>query len=140
LTDVYRRSGRARERGRERCYEQAALGFLAEISQYPIVGVYRPPANLYRLVVSMMEANVEVKNRLGLHLRAASTLAQSLKQFDSTVTLSNGRNVVNARSVTSLMTLGAAQGTKLKLKVDGTDAQEVVAAVKSLFEARFGEE
>jgi len=87
-----------------------------------------------------MEANVEVKNRLGLHLRAASTLAQSLKQFDSTVTLSNGRNVVNARSVTSLMTLGAAQGTKLKLKVDGTDAQEVVAAVKSLFEARFGEE
>jgi phosphotransferase system HPr (HPr) family protein len=90
--------------------------------------------------VSTVEATLEIKNRLGLHLRAASTLAQSLKQFGSNVTLSNGDQEVNARSVTSLIMLGAAQGTKLKVKAEGDDAQATMASVKSLFEARFGEE
>jgi phosphocarrier protein HPr len=86
------------------------------------------------------EATLEVKNRLGLHLRAASALAQSLKQFNSTVTLSDGRQEINARSVTSLITLGAAQGTRLKVKADGPDAHATMAAIKSLFESRFGED
>jgi phosphotransferase system HPr (HPr) family protein len=90
--------------------------------------------------VSVVEATFEVKNRLGLHLRAASTLAQSLKQFDSAVTLSNGRHEVNARSVTSLMTLGAGQGTKLKIKAEGSDEQATMATIKSLFEDGFGED
>jgi phosphotransferase system HPr (HPr) family protein len=90
--------------------------------------------------VSAVEATLEIKNRLGLHLRAASTLAQSLKQFSSTVMLSYGDQEVNARSVTSLIMLGAAQGAKLKVKTEGDDAQATMAAVKSLFEARFGEE
>jgi phosphotransferase system HPr (HPr) family protein len=90
--------------------------------------------------VSVVEATLEVKNRLGLHLRAASTLAQSLKQFESAVTLSNGRHEVNARSITSVMTLGAGQGTKLKAKAEGPDAQATMTTIKSLFEDRFGEE
>lgn len=88
----------------------------------------------------MSEATVEIKNRLGLHLRAASVLAQSLKQFDSAVTFSNGRQEVNGRSVTSLIMLGAAQGTRLNVRVEGRDAQATMAAIKSIFEARFGEE
>jgi phosphocarrier protein HPr len=86
------------------------------------------------------EATLEIKNRLGLHLRAASTLAQALRQFNSNVILSNGGHEVNARSVTSLMMLGAGPGTKLKIRIEGPDAQETLAAVKSLFDARFGEE
>ena len=86
------------------------------------------------------ETTLEIKNRLGLHLRAASTLAQALRQFKSTVTLSNGKQQVSARSVTGLMMLGAGQGTKLKARAEGDDAQEVLSALKSLFESRFGEE
>ena len=86
------------------------------------------------------EITVEIKNRLGLHLRAASTLAQALRQFNATVKLSNGIQEVNARSVTSLMMLGAGQGTRLKARAEGVDAQEALSALKSLFESRFGEE
>lgn len=83
---------------------------------------------------------MEVKNRLGLHLRAASTLAKTLALFTSAVTILHSKEQINARSVTSLIMLGAGQGTKLKVRADGPDAREVIEAVKELFEQRFGEE
>lgn len=83
---------------------------------------------------------MEVKNRLGLHLRSASTLAQAIAKFAATVTVSHGRDRANAKSVTSLMMLGAACGTKLKVKAEGADAREAVDALQQLFEERFGEE
>jgi phosphotransferase system HPr (HPr) family protein len=83
---------------------------------------------------------MEVKNRLGLHLRSASTLAQAMAKFDAAVTISRGKNQANAKSVTSLMMLGAACGTKLKVKAEGADARRALDAVRQLFEQRFGEE
>ena len=83
---------------------------------------------------------MEVKNRLGLHLRAASTLAKTLALFTSAVTILHSKEQINARSVTSLIMLGAGQGTKLKVRAEGPDAREVIEAVKELFEQRFGEE
>ena len=50
---------------------------------------------------------MEVKNKLGLHLRAASTLAQALGRFKASITLIRGKEQVNAKSVTALMMLGA---------------------------------
>ena len=88
----------------------------------------------------MAEGTVEIRNKLGLHLRAASTLAQTAARFASTVTVTRGKESVNARSVTGLMILGAGTGTKLKLKVDGPDAEEAFKAVKALFDDKFGEE
>jgi phosphotransferase system HPr (HPr) family protein len=86
------------------------------------------------------EANLEIKNRLGLHLRAASTLAQALKPFTSTVTFEIEGRQANARSVTSLIMLGAGIGTKLRVKVEGPDAAAALKAVQALFEQRFGED
>ena len=88
----------------------------------------------------MAEANLEIKNRLGLHLRAASTLAQSLKPFASTVTLEIDGKKANARSVTSLIMLGAGIGTRLHVKAEGADADATMKAVKDLFEQHFGED
>ena len=90
--------------------------------------------------MSAQETTVEVKNRLGLHLRAAATLAETAGRFKSNVTLGRGKNQVSARSVTGLMMLGAGIGTKLKLHAEGEDAREAVAAIRQLFEARFGED
>lgn len=83
---------------------------------------------------------MEVKNRLGLHLRAASTLAQALKPFGSSVTLAKGSQQVNAKSVINLVTLGASVGTKLTAKAEGDDAHEAVATLQQVFENRFGED
>ena len=90
--------------------------------------------------VSSLEATLEIKNRLGLHLRAASTLAETVKKFNATVTLGSGAQAVNARSVTNLIMLGAGQGTKLKVKVEGPDAHAAMSAIKEIFEQRFNEE
>ena len=90
--------------------------------------------------VSTAEATLEIRNRLGLHLRAASALFQTVSNFKASVTVSNGQQEVNARSVTNLMMLGAGQGTKLKVRAEGPDAGAALAAIKALFEARFGEE
>jgi phosphotransferase system HPr (HPr) family protein len=90
--------------------------------------------------VSTSEATLEIKNRLGLHLRAASTLMQALKPFDSSVTLLWGKKEANARSVTSLIMLGAGAGTRLKVKAEGPDAEAALVVVKTLFEDRFGED
>ena len=51
-----------------------------------------------------------------------------------------GKDLVNAKSMTSLMMLGAAQGSKLKLRAEGDDAREAVKAVQTLFDDKFGEE
>ncbi len=83
---------------------------------------------------------MEVKNRLGLHLRAASTLAQAAKQFSSEITVSRGKNQANAKGVTGLMVLGAGPGVKLKIRAEGPDAREALKAVQKLFEEGFGED
>jgi phosphocarrier protein HPr len=90
--------------------------------------------------VNVAEATVEIKNRLGMHLRAASTLAQTAARFKSQISIIKGKNKVNARSVTGLMMLGAAIGTKLKVRAEGEDAKEALRAIQQLFEDRFGEE
>ena len=87
-----------------------------------------------------MEATVEIKNRLGLHLRAASTLAQTAARYASKITVTRGKNQVSAKSVTGLMMLGAEKGVKVKLQADGEDAREALKAVQTLFEDGFGEE
>ncbi|MGA7871865.1 MAG: HPr family phosphocarrier protein [Candidatus Binatus sp.] len=84
---------------------------------------------------------MEVKNRLGLHLRAASALAQTAAQFTSKVMIGPGKDeLVNAKSISYLMMLGAAQGSKLKVRAEGADAREALKAVQTLFDDRFGEE
>ena len=91
-------------------------------------------------VVNVAEATVEVRNRLGLHLRAASALAQTVARFASQVMIGRGKNLINAKSMTSLMMLGAGQGSKLKVRAEGADAREALKAVQELFDDRFGEE
>jgi len=83
---------------------------------------------------------VEVKNRLGLHLRAASAIAEKARMFEAKVTFIKGRHHANANSVTSLLMLGAAKGTKLKVRAEGAQARQALAAMRALFESRFGEE
>lgn len=90
--------------------------------------------------VGVAQGSVEVKNKLGLHLRAASTLAQTVARFVSTVTLAQGGEQVSARSVTGLMMLGAGIGTQLRVKAEGPDAEQALQAVQNLFEDKFGEE
>jgi phosphotransferase system HPr (HPr) family protein len=86
------------------------------------------------------EGTVEIQNKLGLHLRAASTLAQAAAKFSSAITIVRGKNSISARSITGLMMLGAGPGTKLKIRADGDDAEEALRSIQELFKNKFGEE
>jgi phosphocarrier protein HPr len=97
-------------------------------------------ARLEHQDVNVAEENVEIKNHLGLHLRAATTLAQAAAKFKSTITVTRGKDQASARSVTALIMLGAGKGTRLRLRAEGDDAQAAVAELSNLFNDGFGEE
>ncbi|SRR5579871_4977538 len=90
--------------------------------------------------VNSAEASVEIKNHLGLHLRAATTLAQAAARFTSTISIMRGKDKASARSVTSLIMLGAGKGSKLRIRAEGDDAEAAVAELRALIDNGFGEE
>jgi phosphocarrier protein HPr len=89
--------------------------------------------------VNVVERSVEVKNLLGLNLGAAAALAGMANKFISQIMIGLGNHQVSAKSIVQLIILGAGMGSKLQLRAEGSDANEAVAAIQSLFERRFGE-
>jgi phosphotransferase system HPr (HPr) family protein len=77
----------------------------------------------------------------GLHLRPADMLVKTVSRFSSQVVLRrpNDHENFDCRSILSLMTVAAVQGTELILQADGDDCEEALAEVVKLFENGFGE-
>ena len=88
----------------------------------------------------MIERELTVSNRLGLHARATAKLVQLLSPFRSSVTLTAKGREINAKSIMGVMLLAAGQGTQVKLRVEGSDEAEAAEAVAALFERRFDED
>lgn len=88
----------------------------------------------------MIERNITIINKLGLHARAASKLVNLASQFASEIYLDNRGNRVNAKSIMGVMMLAASQGTALKLEINGEDEQQCLDAIIGLIENRFDED
>jgi phosphocarrier protein HPr len=88
----------------------------------------------------MIEREVTVRNRAGLHTRPASMLVRTASQFDSEVFLRRDNYEINGKSVIGVMTLAAEQGATLELIVEGEDEKKAADAIADLFEDGFGEE
>lgn len=87
----------------------------------------------------MIEETIVLKNRLGLHARAAAKLVHSAAGFTSRITLEKDGDAVDGKSILGLLLLAASKGTSLVLRVEGEDEQAALAAVKDLVERRFDE-
>lgn len=87
----------------------------------------------------MLECNVTIINKLGLHARASSKLVALCSKFHSLIEFSRGTKTVNAKSIMGIMMLAASRGTELHLKIDGDDETQAMEAVTKLIEERFGE-
>lgn len=87
----------------------------------------------------MIESQVLVVNRLGLHARAAAKLVALTSGFMSEVTVSSAHRVVNGKSIMGLMMLAASKGTELVLQVDGEDEEIASSSISLLFADKFGE-
>jgi len=87
----------------------------------------------------MLEQEIVVTNKLGLHARASAKLVQVVQGFKATVWLVSRGREVNAQSIMGVMMLAAGIGTALTIRADGPDEQTAVSAVADLFERKFDE-
>lgn len=83
---------------------------------------------------------LEIKNRLGLHARAAALLVQTVTQFDAEITVSKDEQNVNGKSILGLMMLAAGQGSSIEVSAQGPDAQAAVDAIAALVDDKFKED
>jgi phosphotransferase system HPr (HPr) family protein len=82
-----------------------------------------------------VEKEFTVRSALGLHARPAGRLASIAGQFESEVTLGRGDEWVSGASVLSILCLAATQGTTLRVRAVGADAEQAVLELGALIEA-----
>lgn len=88
----------------------------------------------------MIERDIEIVNKLGLHARAAAKLVSCCGAFSADIRLSReGDSFVDGKSIMAVMLLAAAKGTVLKCQFEGPDEVAAADAVGALFAARFDE-
>jgi phosphotransferase system HPr (HPr) family protein len=87
----------------------------------------------------VIQREVMVKNRLGLHARAAARFVHAANAFRSRVTVTRDGRTMDGKSILGILLLAASQGTALKLGAEGDDEDAAVAALVALVEDGFGE-
>lgn len=82
---------------------------------------------------------IEIKNKLGLHARAAALLVQTANRFSAQITISKDGQTADGRSIMGVLTLAATQGSKIQVEAVGDDAEQAVKAIERLVDKRFNE-
>ncbi len=87
----------------------------------------------------MIETQVTIINKLGLHARAAAKFVSCSSAFSSSIEAGKDGNLVDAKSIMSVMMLAAGKGTVLDLKIEGPDEEAALKALTELIGNRFDE-
>jgi phosphocarrier protein len=90
--------------------------------------------------MTQAKGSFEVRNKLGLHARAATKLVQLASRFSSDIVLSRGDQQANAKSVMGVLLLCGSKGTQLEIEATGQDAATAVQQIGDLITNRFGED
>jgi phosphocarrier protein HPr len=87
----------------------------------------------------MLQREVEIINKLGLHARASAKLTQLAAKYTSDVQMSRNGRKVNAKSIMGVMMLAAGKGAKVTVEIDGPDEVVAMEAIVALIGDYFGE-
>jgi len=87
----------------------------------------------------MIEREVTIRNRAGLHTRPAASIVKLAAKFQSEFFIEKDSFQINGKSIIGVMTLAAEQGSKLLVRFDGPDEEEAFRAMAELFESGFDE-
>jgi phosphocarrier protein HPr len=87
----------------------------------------------------MIEREVTIRNRAGLHTRPAASIVKLAAKFQSEFFIEKDSFRINGKSIIGVMTLAAEQGSKLLVCFDGPDEEEAYRAMAELFDSGFGE-
>jgi phosphocarrier protein HPr len=82
---------------------------------------------------------IKLKNKLGMHARAAATLVKVAQQFKAEIYLERNGQTANGKSILGILTLDCPKGGMLTIKAEGIDALTAIEAVVKLIENKFGE-
>jgi phosphocarrier protein HPr len=82
---------------------------------------------------------VEIKNKLGLHARAAAKLVHCAARFKSDIKIRKGDEEVDGKSILGILLLAAGRGAMITVKAHGEDEQAAVADIEKLIDAKFDE-
>lgn len=85
------------------------------------------------------ERTFTIKNKLGLHARAANMVVQAASNFASSITVTKDGIEANAKSIMGLLLLAAGKGSKIVVRAKGKDAQAALKEIGKLIEGKFGE-
>jgi phosphocarrier protein len=88
----------------------------------------------------MQKKDFTIRNRLGLHARAAAQLVQTASRFSSEVLIEKEGMEVNGKSIMGILMLAAPKGSRITVAVNGDDAEEAMGAIGKLINDGFGEE
>ena len=80
------------------------------------------------------QVEILITNKTGLHARPASLFVQEANRFESQIEVSYNGKKVNAKSLLSILGLGAHQNSNIVIEVEGEDAKEAIIALKKMFE------
>ena len=87
----------------------------------------------------MIQCDVVIINKLGLHARAAAKFVSCAAAYSSSVRAGREGRFVDGKSIMSVMMLAAGKGTTLQLEIQGEDEEAALAALRTLIENRFDE-
>lgn len=82
---------------------------------------------------------VRVSNALGLHTRPATAIVKILQNCRSEVTFSHKREVINAKSILSILMLAARRNSQITITAVGIDAEDILEKLVLAFDSKFGE-
>ncbi len=88
----------------------------------------------------MVEKILKVTPKLGFHARVAGLFVQEASLFSSSIKVSKESLEVNGKSIMGLMLLAAEMGSLVKIRIEGADEAQAMAALEKLFENKFNEE
>lgn len=86
-----------------------------------------------------LEIIVEIKNADGLHMRPAMQFVDVASKYDAEITVTNDGTSVDGKSIMQMTMLAATQGTKLKIRAHGGDAEDAIEALRHLIEEKLFE-
>lgn len=89
--------------------------------------------------MACVQKTCEIVNSKGLHVRAATMVAQLAATFSSTITIEHAGERANAKSVMNLLLLTAPMGASVRIAADGDDALDALSAIRDLIKGGFGE-
>jgi phosphocarrier protein len=88
----------------------------------------------------VIACEVGIKNRLGLHARAAAKFVHLASRFRAQIRIARAGRVVDGKSIMGILLLSAAFGTTIEITADGADEQEALSALRQLVDSGFGED